>query len=84
MFSSYLIPGLIAGVLSAIFQARGFVIDYLTRYSGNAESARTRFQQGGIQIAGLAIAAGVGIFAGVISGVLMKIVNHRESEDQFE
>lgn len=32
---SYLIPGLIAGVLSAIFQARGFSDDYLKVYGGN-------------------------------------------------
>lgn len=59
-------------------------MEYLTAYTGNMSTERTRFEQGGIQIAGLAIAAGLGIFAGVITGFLMKTINHREKEDQFE
>ena len=53
-------------------------MEYLTAYTGNMSTERTRFEQGGIQIAGLAIAAGLGIFAGVITGFLTKTINRRE------
>lgn len=75
VLSSYLIPGLIAGILSAIFQANG--AQAYGNYIANTDPDRTRFQQGGIQVAGIFIALGLGIFAGLISGLLIKACNKR-------
>lgn len=75
VLSSYLIPGLMAGVLSAIFQANG--AEGSTVYNSNFDTSRTRFQQGGIQVAGLFIAIGLGIFAGVVAGLLSRAVSSR-------
>lgn len=76
IFGSYLIPGLIAGILSAIFQANG-ANNYSTNYLANTDPSRTTFSQGGIQVAGFSIAIGLGIFAGLISGLLMRMFNER-------
>jgi ammonia channel protein AmtB len=73
---SYLIPGLIAGILSAIFHAPGVSPSYSN--SDNSFGA-----WGGIQVAGFVIAIGLGLFAGAVSGILMRIFNSREAEDQF-
>lgn len=72
---SYLVPGICAGILSAIFQANGAWS--FGNYAPNADTARTRYTNGGIQVAGLFIALGLGIFAGLISGLLMKACNQR-------
>lgn len=80
--SSYLIPGLFAGLLSAMFHAEGAWTYF--NYQANFDSARDKFNQGGIQIAGLAIALGNGIFAGLVVGGISKIVNKRIAEDQLK
>lgn len=74
---TYLIPGLIAAILSAIFQAVAYKWEYDTTSRQNKDGARTTFEQGGIQIAGLAISLGLGIFVGIISGIFMRIFNNR-------
>jgi len=74
IFGSYLIPGFIAGALSAIFQASG-ANNYGKSYTANFDSSRTRFGQGAVQIAGAGIAIGLGVFAGLIGGLLMKVFN---------
>ena len=81
VMSTFLIPGLIAGVLSAIFQANGAQSN--NNYNSNADSTRTRFAQGGIQVAGFFIAIGLGVFAGVVSGLFMKCFNKRVAQEQF-
>lgn len=74
---SYMVPGLISGVLSAIFQAKGFN-QYTGNFAGNFDrSQRTTYGQGAIQVAGFGIAIGCGIFAGVVSALLMKFTNQR-------
>lgn len=83
VLSSFLAPGFIAGLLSAIFQANGLNRDYPINYRGNLDSLRISYGQGAIQIAGLGIAAGNGIFGGVIAGLLMKTVSSRGMIDQF-
>lgn len=74
---TYLIPGLIAAILSAIFQAVAYKWEYDSTSRQNKDGVRTTFEQGGIQIAGLAISLGLGIFVGIISGIFMKIFNNR-------
>lgn len=83
--SSYILPGFISGLLSAIFQASGFmnIDEYTAYYRGNIISDRNAYGQGAIQLAGMGIAIGCGIFAGLFSGLLMKIGNKRERDDQF-
>lgn len=80
--SSYLIPGLIAGILSAIFQANG--AQYNDKYLANTPSNRDRLTQGGIQLAGVAITLVLGVFSGVVSGFLGKCVNKRVAQEQFD
>ena len=72
VIGSYLVPGFIAGLLSAMFHAS---LD--GNKIANGDSTRTRFAQGGIQIAGLGIAIGLGIFAGTLSGIFMRCFNNR-------
>ena len=76
--SSYLIPGLFAGILSAIFHANG-AMSYFN-YTANFDLVRDKYNQGGIQVAGIAIAIGIGIFGGLVVGGLMKMVNKRTSD----
>lgn len=79
VLSSYLVPGLIAGILSAIFHANGAESSAL--YKANFDTNRTRFQQGGIQVAGFFIAIGLGIFAGVIIGLLSRAAGSRVAQE---
>lgn len=78
VISKFLIPGIIAGVLSAIFHASGAQSN--DNYQANADSTRTRFEQGGIQVAGFFIAIVLGALAGIISGLFIKCTNKRVSQ----
>lgn len=81
IIGSFLVPGIIAGIFSAVFQAGLNTND--GNYNPDQRTHRTRFAQGGMQIAGLALAIGLGIFTGLISGVFMGCFNKRDAEDQF-
>jgi tetrahydromethanopterin S-methyltransferase subunit G len=49
----------------------------------NFPAGRTNIMQGGYQIAGLGLSAVIGIFAGIIVGIILKLINHHEAKDQF-
>jgi ammonia channel protein AmtB len=78
IIGSYLIPGLIAGILSAIFHAAK-PPTYSSNYNPRSgiDSSMSYLKQGGMQLAGVFISIGCGILTGIISGFLMKIVNKR-------
>lgn len=80
-FDRYIIPGFFGGVLSAILYAinQGNSGNYTLRFP----SDRTNIQQGGYQMVGVALSLAIGIFAGIILGVVFKIINHHKFEDQF-
>jgi ammonia channel protein AmtB len=81
---SYLIPGLIAGILSAIFQAKGAeLMGSSDAAKANTDPGRSKYVQGGFQAAGFVIAIVLGSFAGIAIGFLMRIFNKRSAEDQF-
>jgi NhaP-type Na+/H+ or K+/H+ antiporter len=46
-------------------------------------NTRTAIQQGGWQMVGFLITAGTAILTGLVIGVLIKIINKHEYQDQF-
>lgn len=80
--SRYIVPGFFSGVLSAILAAvnKGNDGQYLYIYGDN----RTNIGQGGIQIAGVGIAIAIGIFGGLVLGVVLKLINKNPAYDQFD
>jgi hypothetical protein len=79
-----MIPGLIAGILSAIFQANGNNNMNGSYNINNKDPTLNQLQQGGIQLAGLGIAIGCGLFVGIVSGIIMKIFNREYISQQFD
>lgn len=77
----FFIPGFIACVVSAIVQGVDLTIN--GQHNLNRLGARTAIQQGGWQIVGFLITAGTAIIAGLIIGILYKIINKNTSADQF-
>jgi hypothetical protein len=71
IIGSYLIPGFVAGILSAIFHAvapkdyGGYITPYPI----------PNLKQGGIQFAGVVIALILGTFSGLVSGFIMRKFN---------
>jgi hypothetical protein len=43
----------------------------------NFPAGRTNIIQGGYQIAGLSLWAGIGIYAGIIVCIILKLINHQ-------
>ena len=77
----FFIPGFIGAIVSGIIQACDNSIN--GAHGVNRLSSRTAVQQGGWQILGILITAGIAIIAGLIIGILIKIMNKNERYDQF-
>lgn len=79
-FDRYILPGLFCGILSAILYAinQGNDGDYIL-----FRSDPNNIGQGALQLAGIGLSIGIGIFAGLIVGLLFKIINNHQYEDQF-
>jgi|LakMenE18May11ns_1017448.scaffolds.fasta_scaffold9939671_1 hypothetical protein len=77
----FILPGAFSGVVSAVLYAINQGND--GNHILNFPSGRTNIMQGGYQIVGLCLSAAIGIFAGIIAGLMFKVVNHHEKEDQF-
>lgn len=77
----YLIPGLFSGFLSAILH--GVNQGSFTGYTMRAHSSRTFIQQGGYQVLGVLLATGIGLFAGVVIGIIFKVINKHNEYQQF-
>jgi len=77
----FLIPGLLCGILSAIMTAinQGNDGNYILNRLGD----RSRIGQGGYQMSGVGLALGFGTGAGLILGLLFKIINRNSRDDQF-
>lgn len=77
----FLLPGAFSGILSAILAAIGQGDDgsyvYVRRFD------YTPSIQAGYQMAGVGLAIAFGIGAGLVIGILYKIINRNEKEDQF-
>jgi hypothetical protein len=71
----FLIPAFIASIVSAVVQA--------CAHPGRKLDARTAIMQGGWQIVGLLISAGIAIIGGLIIGIIYKILSWNTMEDQF-
>lgn len=80
-FFRYLVPGLFSGVLSAILAAIGQGDD--GSYIYNRSFDLTPQGQGGHQMAGVGLSIAFGVGAGLIIGLLYKLINRNEREDQF-
>lgn len=77
----FIIPGLFCGFLSAILMAisQGNDGSYIQqRFAG-----RSNIGQGGMQLAGIGLSIAIGIVAGILIGLLYKIINRNKAEDQF-
>lgn len=77
----FLFPAIIACLVSAIVQA--CQVSANGNHTTNALGYRTAIQQGGWQIVGLLITAGTALLAGLIIGILCKLINKFGPEDQF-
>lgn len=80
-FSRYIIPAFFCGVLSAILAAVNLGNDENYVYIFGAD--RSNLGQGGAQMAGVGISIGIGIFGGLILGLIFKVVNKNSYYDQF-
>ena len=69
----YAIPGIIAGIISAIVASRGDII-YGNQYNNVFEldtTVRAATYQAGFQLAAIATSIGLGIFGGIIGGLIV-------------
>ena len=80
-FSRYIIPAFFCGVLSAILAAVNLGND--GNYVYVFGESRSNLGQGGAQMAGVGIAIGIGIFGGLILGLIFKVINKNSYYDQF-
>ncbi len=76
-FDRFIIPGIFSGALSAVLFAinQGSNGNHIMNYPYN----RTNIAQGGYQIAALCLSAAIGIFAGIIVGLIFKISNRHKA-----
>lgn len=77
----FFFPGIIASIISAIVQGVDYTIN--GEHNLNRLGDRTAIQQGGWQIVGLLITSGTAILAGLIIGLLFKVINKYNSHEQF-
>lgn len=83
----YLLPGLVAAILVAILQATGTNKngDYNNNYFVNqgTRDDRSYVGQGAFHILAIVITVAIACLAGAIIGLLYKIINKNEVDDQF-
>lgn len=72
----FLIPGIFGAIVSAIVQACDNSIN--GDHGPNRLSSRSPVQQGGWQILGILITAGIAVLAGLIIGLIIKVINNHE------
>ena len=77
----FFIPGFIGGIVSGIIQACDNSDN--GQHGSNRLSGRTAVQQGGWQILGILITAGIAILAGLLIGILIKVINKNDRYQQF-
>lgn len=77
----FVIPGIMSGSLAAILHA--IAQGNNGTYTMNRFEGRSNIGQGGYQMAGVGLSIAIGIFAGILLGLLFKLVNRNEPHDQF-
>lgn len=83
---NYVLPGLFSAIVAAILHAtgEGSYGDYVRNIGTNGKGeSRSFVGQGGYEIIGLLLSSGIGIFAGVVLGLLMLGANSFVREDEF-
>lgn len=80
-FDRYIVPGIFCGALSAILYAinQGSKGNYTLMFAPNYSN----IGQGAMQMAGVGLSIAIGIFAGIILGLIFKLSNRHKAEDQF-
>lgn len=80
-FDRFILPGIFCGILSAILYAinQGSHGNYTLMFAPNYSN----IGQGGMQLAGIGLSIAIGIFGGIIVGLLYKASNRHLAEDQF-
>lgn len=81
MTNRFLIPAVTSTFVSAIVQGVGQTVN--GSHNVNRMGTRTAVQQGGWQIIGLLITLGTALLAGLIIGLLYKVINKNTHGDQF-
>lgn len=83
----YLVPGLVAAILVAVLQATGtnkngfYDNNYFVDQSPRED--RDYIGQGAFQILAIVITGGIAALAGLIIGVLYRVINKNEEDDQY-
>lgn len=86
---TYMIPGVFASIVSAVVHATNpFEIAYTDGvntliYSVNREATRSNWGQGGFQIIGIAISAGIALGCGILVGIFYRFLNNNKAHHQF-
>lgn len=73
----FIIPALIASIVSAVIQASSNSAN--GAFGINRLSGRTAIQQGGWQLVGFLISAGIAILAGLLIGIICRLINGNTS-----
>ena len=85
--ANYLIPSLAGGIVSAVVHATnpGNVTDSngTVVYQTNRDPTKSNFGQGGMQMAGLGVTLGIALIAGILIGLLFKLINKNHHTHQF-
>lgn len=79
--SRFLIPAVLSCIVSAVVQACDVSVN--GSHTSNRLSGRTAIQQGGWQIVGMLITIATAGLAGLIVGILIKLINKNTTDDQF-
>ena len=86
----FLVPSLFAAIFSAILSGVGqssatftTASNTLITYTDLKEASRSAQRQGGFQMAGWLISAGIGAVAGLIIGAIYAAIDQRDKAEEF-
>lgn len=82
IINRFIIPAIISSIVSAIVQACAVSIN--GDHPMNRLPERTPIQQGGWQIVGFLLTAGIALLAGSIIGFLMRLLNKHTETENFD
>jgi ammonia channel protein AmtB len=81
---TFLVPSLIGGIYSAILFTTSAYGPNNTDANVQVIADRTRWSQGGMQMAGVGITIGIAAICGLIIGGLSKTMSSREASELFD
>ncbi len=78
---NYVLPGFLSGVLSAILHAIGQ--GTFGNYVRHIADSRSYIGQGAFQLIGILLSIGIGLFAGILLGLMFLCMNKFNRDDVF-